>query len=261
MVARPVYAPALVAFVGGPRLGMSLEIGTASGVAWFPLGPHEVYRPAYRVSEVYVRQLNISHVNVANINLTNVRYVNQNAGSVTVVSRDAFVGARPVRAAQVTVPAEVIAQGRVFGSTANVAPERISVMGAPRGTVAAPPSRFEGRTVVVRHAPPPPPVSFAARRDALQANPGRPLDPGAAEALRRNQSPRAPQFRQAQPAAPAARDAMPPRNDRPRAPQEPQATPRTEPRSDAAQQPRSERKQEKKKGEAKKEDKKEERKQ
>src|SRR4029079_18322212 len=41
MVARPVYAPALVAFVG---------VGGAS-VAWFPLGPREVYVPAWRARQ------------------------------------------------------------------------------------------------------------------------------------------------------------------------------------------------------------------
>ena len=183
---------------------MSIAIGGGSGVAWFPLGPHEVYRPAYRVSEGYVRQVNITHVSVTNINVTNVRYVNQNAASVTVVSHDAFVGARPVRVSQVAVPADVIVQGRVVGTTAYIAPERSSVMGRPQGTIAAPPSRFAERAVVVRTAPPPPPVSFAARREALQANPGRPLDPGTAEALRRTQPVRAPMVRQAPPVAPMA---------------------------------------------------------
>jgi hypothetical protein len=304
MVARPVYAPALVAFVGGPRAGLSIAIGGGVGVAWFPLGPHEVYRPAYQVSEVYVRQVNISHVTVTNINVTNVRYVNQNASSVTVVSHDAFVGARPVRAAQASVSAEAISQGRVIGATANIAPERVSVMGRPQGAVAAPPSRFAGRAVVVRHAPPPPPVSFAARRDALQANPGRPLDPAAAEALRRTQPVRAPQYRQAPAATPAAarpitppaqpqvfrnpaRDAVAPRNDRPRVQEQPAAPrpqtetpdqarrkpsvqeqpatprpqpqttvqPRSEPRSEANQAPKTERKQAKK-GDTKKEERK-----
>ncbi len=283
MVARPVYAPALVAFVGGPRAGMSIAIGGGSGVAWFPLGPHEVYRPAYRVSEVYVRQVNITHVSVTNINVTNVRYVNQNAASVTVVSHDAFVGARPVRISQVAVLADVIVQGRVVGTTAYIAPERSSVMGRPQGTIAAPPSRFAERAVVVRTAPPPPPVSFAARRDALQANPGRPLDPGTAEALRRAQPVRAPLVRQAPPVAPVAvrptpaqsqapvvRDAVPPRNDRPRqldqqAAPHPQAQtavqPRSETRSEVNQEHNTEHKQEKKKSEARKEDGKEERKQ
>jgi len=44
---RPVYAPALVAFV---------RVGHVSVTAWFPLGPGEVYRPAYAVSAVYVRR-------------------------------------------------------------------------------------------------------------------------------------------------------------------------------------------------------------
>src|ERR1019366_126412 len=186
-----------------------------------------------------------------------------------------------VRASQVTVSADVIAQGRVTGATAGIAPERSSVMGRPQGAVAAPPSRFAGRAVVVRHAPPPPPVSFAARRDALQANPGRPLDPAAAEALRRTQPVRAPQYRQAPAATPAAarpitqpaqppvshdppRDAVSPRNDRPRVQEQPatprpppQTTvqPRSEPRSEANQAPKTERKQAKK-GDTKKEERK-----
>src|SRR5450432_4141209 len=48
--ARPVYAPALVAFVGGNNFQISVGTGGPSrGVAWFPLAPGEVYRPAYRV--------------------------------------------------------------------------------------------------------------------------------------------------------------------------------------------------------------------
>ncbi|MCX6629957.1 MAG: hypothetical protein NTW28_20255 [Candidatus Solibacter sp.] len=248
MVARPVYAPALVAFVGGPRGGLGISIGGGSGVAWFPLGPHEVYRPAYRSSDFYVRRVNVTHVNVTNFNVTNVRYVNHNTGSVTAVSREVFVGARPVRTAHIAVSGEVISQGRVFGSTADIAPERSSVMGRGQGTNARPPSRFDGRAVVVRTAPPPPPVSFGARRDALQANPGRPLDRGTTEALRRTERPRAPMFRQAQPSPqggpppaaarpgsqlyqpPVTRDAVPPRSDRvgQQAPEQPRREPRVQ---------------------------------
>ena len=44
---RPVYAPALVAFIGGPRFSLSVSIGGGGGgnVGWFPLGPREVYVP------------------------------------------------------------------------------------------------------------------------------------------------------------------------------------------------------------------------
>lgn len=60
--ARPVYAPALVGWVGDP--GWSLRIGYAStpAVGWFPLAPREVYVPAYRTSPTYVRQINVTHV-------------------------------------------------------------------------------------------------------------------------------------------------------------------------------------------------------
>lgn len=230
-VVRPVYAPALVAFVGGPRAGVAFSIGGVNGVAWFPLGPHEVYHPGYRVSEAYVRHVNVTHV--TNIYVTNVHYVNKNQGSVTVVTRDVFVGARPVRNAHMVVGAEEISRGRVFGYTANIAPERSSVVVRTQGNIAAPPARYQTRAVVVRQAPPPPPVSFAARREALQADPGRPLDRRAVESLRQNDNPRPAMYRQApavqgrpmtpQSQAPAIRDtpreiprqAAPTRNDRP----------------------------------------------
>ena len=51
VVARPVYAPALVAFVGGPNWAVSARAGAPIG--WFPLGPREVYVPAYRATAIY----------------------------------------------------------------------------------------------------------------------------------------------------------------------------------------------------------------
>ena len=50
---RPVYAPALVGWVsgssGGNQWGISFAAGGV-GLAWFALGPHDPYRPAYRAS-------------------------------------------------------------------------------------------------------------------------------------------------------------------------------------------------------------------
>ena len=227
VVARPVYAPALVAFVGGSHFSMAVSFGGGGGVAWFPLGPREVYRPAYHVSDVYVRNVNVTHVNVTNINVTNVnvtnvRYVNQNVqGAVTAVPHATFVGARSVHTAAVAVPASAVAQAQVVGTAAPLAPERASVLGssAPPGRIAAPPSRMVDRAVVARTAPPPPPVSFAAKRQALEANPGRPVDPTMTESLRRND--RMP------PRGPVVRSAMPgssPQPQQPIAPQRPQPT-------------------------------------
>src|SRR6266851_2712837 len=92
VVARPVYAPALVVFVGGRN--WSLAIGAGQGVAWFPLAPEEPYYPAYHVSNTYVHNVNVTNVNVTNINVTNVNVTNINyrnrreRDAVTVVSRE-----------------------------------------------------------------------------------------------------------------------------------------------------------------------------
>src|SRR5438309_602880 len=97
VVTRPVYAPALVVFVGGRNWSVAIGAGGGGGVAWFPLAPEEPYYPAYHVSNTYVRNVNVTNVNVTNINVTNVNVTNINfrnrraPDAVTVVSHDAFV--------------------------------------------------------------------------------------------------------------------------------------------------------------------------
>ena len=61
-VARPVYAPALVGWVGNPGWNANFRYGSAPAVGWFPLAPREVYVPAYRTSPTYIRQVNVTHV-------------------------------------------------------------------------------------------------------------------------------------------------------------------------------------------------------
>ena len=273
---RPVYAPALVAFVGGGGFGVGVRLGGGGEMAaWFPLGPGEVYRPAYHVSEVYVRNVNIVHVRdvtvINTVNVTNVRYVNQGVvGAVTVVPHDAFIHARPVASVAVVVPHEEIVRARVVGSTAMVAPVRESVLVRPAGAVVvhAPPARFAEREVVVRHAPPPPPVSFAAKEQALRANGGRPLEPAQEANFRQSAPPRAPMVRTVNPQGqtfgnrpapqggqPAGfpprnnngnppnnmpQNNMPPRNDRPPSARPMQSNPPVQQQSQPAVTPRPE---------------------
>ena len=59
--ARPVFAPALVAWVGGPHVGVSVSIGHAPHVGWVPLAPREVYVPTYRVTPIYIDRINRGH--------------------------------------------------------------------------------------------------------------------------------------------------------------------------------------------------------
>ncbi len=71
--ARPIYAPALVAFVGGG--GFSVGIGSGP-VGWFPLGPGEIYNPWYRSNRDYYRRVNVSNIRVTR-NITNVTINNR----------------------------------------------------------------------------------------------------------------------------------------------------------------------------------------
>jgi len=170
VVVRPVYAPALVVFVGGPRFGMSVSFGGGGGgVAWFPLGPREVYVPPYRTSERYVQRVNVTNTTVNVVNVTNVynnvtvnkiTYMHQNnVAAVTAVSHDTFVNARPVAAATVRVNAQQIQTAEVQRNFA-VAPVQRSVVGASAVATAKPPAAVMQRQVVAKETPPPPRASF-----------------------------------------------------------------------------------------------------
>ncbi len=188
---RPVYAPALVAFVGGGGFNLSISVG-GGGVAWFPLAPGEVYVPSYHVSRTYVNQVNVTNTvvnvtkvtNVYNYYTTNnttvvnrVTYVNQAApNAVTAVTRETFVNARPVRTNVVAVQQREIAQAPVRPAVP-VEPVRTSVLGAGRPTRVAPPPAVARRQVVAERPPAQPSVPFSERKDPLVARPARPVTP------------------------------------------------------------------------------------
>ena len=52
---RPVYAPALVSFLGNL---LGLNLGGGPSVGWIPLGPREVWYPPYRYGQHYFRDVN-----------------------------------------------------------------------------------------------------------------------------------------------------------------------------------------------------------
>jgi len=196
---RPVYSPALVTFVGDSN--SSRDFGNGGGVAWFPLAPGEVYVPAHQTSPTYVTNVNVTNTvvkqttitNVVNNNVQTTTYVNQNvAGAVTAVPRATFVNSQPVAQAAVRVAPSAITVGPAV-HTAPVAPVRASVMGANRASttsaaaVSAPPKPPDAiviRQIVAKVAPPPAPVAFAQKQQALQANPGKPLDAKVEQNLR-----------------------------------------------------------------------------
>jgi hypothetical protein len=177
VVVRPVYAPALVAFVGGG----GVAVGFGAGVAWFPLAPREVFVPWYRTSPGYVNNVNITNtrVNVTNVTnvyntttinnttINNVHYANQHVpNAVTAVSHDTFVNARPVANNIAKVDPKELENAPVARSMP-VQPVKQSVLGAGRPAAAKPPASAVNRQVVATRQPTPPSSSLAQRRSPV----------------------------------------------------------------------------------------------
>ena len=141
-IARPIYAPALVAFIGGRNWGLSFGFGFHNALAWFPLGPREFWYPHYHASHTYIRNLNITHVNVRNVNITNYNvsrgtYVNRAVvGAVTAVPRDAFIGGRAVPRSAFAVDRNAVMRSEVVATSA-VAPRVVKRAAARRARAAA----------------------------------------------------------------------------------------------------------------------------
>jgi hypothetical protein len=106
-VARPCYAPALVAWYGTP--GLSVSIGIGGPVGWFPLGPGEIYIPGYRYSRRYINFVNYGHVtNIHYITVINPppRYRYREPNYSTWADRDALVRRTPVQRVVRSAPNE-----------------------------------------------------------------------------------------------------------------------------------------------------------
>ena len=105
-VVRPVFAPALVAWVGGAHWGVSINIG-GPAIGWVPLAPREVFVPWYRTTPIYVDRINRhpprpGRKPVPQVPTGPVMYGNQGVpGAVTVVPRDVLVHRQPVSRAVV----------------------------------------------------------------------------------------------------------------------------------------------------------------
>jgi hypothetical protein len=188
-----IYAPALVAWVGGPGAGGALALGGGVAVGWVALGPGEVYVPAYRVTPRYLQNINTGNssrpspayvTSVWNNPAIQNRYVNRDVpGALTVVPESSFTAGQPVSRHRVETPPQL--QSATLAARApGIAPERASVVGAlSLSHVRTPPAMVTGRAVIARRQPPPPVPSFAQQLPAIAANGGRPLDAAQLQAL------------------------------------------------------------------------------
>lgn len=218
-VARPVYAPALVAWVGNPGWSVSFSFGTAPAVGWFPLAPREVYVPTFRTTTVYVQRINSGHfrdvhaVDRAIRTKTTAYAYRAQPQAVTVVPASRWREARPISANDLL---------RADRRTLERAP---TARPAPDPALAAPPVR---RGDQHRSLPPsdahragPQPATARPERGRHEATPAA-VAPTERSPARRDEPPgpsRRSADRQSAPApVPAERSEPPPRPERNQAP-------------------------------------------
>ena len=198
-VVRPIYAPALVAWVGGPNFGISINIGGPT-VGWVPLAPREWYTPVYRHTPVYGDRINHHRPGRDGPGPRPPRqghsgpvvYGNQGVpGGVTVVPRDVLLRREPVtrgfidgrdargpRAQQplvVAPPPQREARDRIRSGATRVravirATAVMFVIHAIHAMPAAGPNRAKVATPR-RHAPHPAPASPSPRQSATAPAP------------------------------------------------------------------------------------------
>ncbi len=169
------YAPALVAFVGGPGFSASISLGGGGNVGWFPLAPHDPFVPWWGSR---AREMSPPAV-------TNVTYVNRTY--VTVVNQNTFISGAPV-ATNTIRDARVLREvslAPVVRGPLPVVPvaSSIRVSTERAGSAPPPPATTLNRAVVTRLAPAPAPAPFSEKANLIRENRGAPVDPAQAARL------------------------------------------------------------------------------
>ncbi|MFJ1267133.1 DUF6600 domain-containing protein [Legionella lytica] len=169
-----LYAPALVVFIGTED----------DNISWFPLGPGEIYTPAYAVSGAYFNQLNVSNTYFHNINV-NHWYQKNNAQfdyknkhiehAITSVNRNTFINAQPVNKAAIKLTHPGLLKAPSL-THAPIAPTNQSILGGSLSKGVKPPEKVINQHTIIKNQPSAPPTSFTKVKDELTNNPGVPLN-------------------------------------------------------------------------------------
>ena len=163
--ARPVYAPALVAWFGGGGWGVNFGFGVGGGLGWCALGWGEPFYPWYHGGYNYFRGVNITNTRIVNIHNYwghppnrfgggGYRYANMRApGGITTAPVRNFQNGMAVRGTSVRMTARDFASAPM--GRMGITPTRNAVLGPHAGQrAAAPPARSGMRPVVSRRTPP-----------------------------------------------------------------------------------------------------------
>src|SRR5204863_4816578 len=129
--ADPVYAPAVVAFLGTAGVGLSYPDAFAPAVAWFPLAPGDIYWPGYTSDIEAIRRINAGAVTDLSVigpgvngeppaAIVNGDYPNRRFASV--VPRTVFLAGRAVAAALLQLPGQRLANAPLLAGSPQLAP-------------------------------------------------------------------------------------------------------------------------------------------
>ena len=120
-VPRPLYAPALVAFI--EDVGVAAPPDAGAPVGWFPLAPGEIYWPSYTGNPAYIANINIANVSAARITeVTRIAQTHRFAGPPRLVTNQQFANRR----AATVVPANVFAgSARVASAVLPASPQAV----------------------------------------------------------------------------------------------------------------------------------------
>ena len=169
------YAPALVAFVGGPGFSLTVSSGGGGNVGWFPLAPRDPFVPWWGAR---ARETNLTSV-------TNVTYVNRTY--VTVVNRNTFISGGPIATNTIRDPRVLreISTAPILRGPLPIVPVASSIRVSTKSTGPAPrpPAAALTRPVVTHLAPAPAPALFREKTNLIRENRGAPVDPAQAARL------------------------------------------------------------------------------
>jgi hypothetical protein len=128
---HPVFAPALVAFLGTAGVGLSYPDATGPAVGWFPLAPGEIYWPSYTADLDTIRRLNPVAAGEAILiepgpnggppaAVVKAEYRNRRFASV--VPRPVFAAGRSVAKALIELPARRLENAPLLAGSPQIPP-------------------------------------------------------------------------------------------------------------------------------------------
>ena len=187
IVARPVYAPAMVAWIGG---GGGIGLAFGGGYGWIPLGPREPFIPWYWGSRGYFSRVNVTNTRITSIHVTNyynnyyaphylgrrddhrsyndIDYANRRVqNGATFVDHDSFVNGRSVSSSAMHVPLDKV-RNTPMVTNIDATPDRRSALGGHDQNAAFRPPQKAFERPVLSRAVAPKPLPFDAQAKSFR---------------------------------------------------------------------------------------------